>query len=91
MNRTELIKAVARQSKYSQRQVQEILELTLDTICLSLRYGEDVTLVGFGRFETRDHKEIEKYNPQTKQKMIVPAKRSCGFKPAPGMKAKISE
>lgn len=91
MNRSELIKAVARQSKYSQRQVQEILELTLDTICLSLRYGENVTLVGFGTFEVRDHKAVTKYNPQTKQLMDHPAKRSCGFKVSKTLKVKVGE
>lgn len=96
MNRAELIKAIARQSKstktpLSQKEVATVLNLIVSTIVLSVRCNEDVTISRFGRFEVRHHKAIQKRSPHDGQLYDVPAKRTIGFKPSYVIRNAVAE
>ena len=73
MNKAELIAAIAERAKVTQKEVDAILNATVDTIVEAVSSGDKVTLVGFGSFESRERQEREGRNPKTGATMIIPA------------------
>lgn len=81
MNKTQLIDAIASEAGLTKVQAREALEAMLTTTVQSLGRGEDVTLVGFGSFKVVERKARMGMNPQTKQKIEIPATKVVRFKP----------
>lgn len=65
-------------------------EVMLDGFCAVLAElvaeGNDVTLPGVGKIEIRERKERNGTNPKTKEKIVIPACKSVGFKPCKSLK-----
>ena len=53
--------------------------------------GDKIQLVGFGTFEVRERAEREGVNPQTREKMRIPATKSPVFKAGKNLKDAIAE
>jgi DNA-binding protein HU-beta len=53
MNREQLIRDVARQSRVSRKDAEEALETIVEVIVQTLRRGEKITVPGIGTFRTR--------------------------------------
>lgn len=51
-----------------------------ETIADTLSKGEKVTLVGFGSFQVMERKAREGRNPQTGEKLQIPAKKVPKFR-----------
>lgn len=66
----------------TRRQVEQVVNATLDTIATRLRQGQGVTLTGFGTFSTRERPARSGVNPQTRQKIQIPAGTRAHWKPA---------
>ncbi len=81
MNKTQLIDAIASEAGLTKVQAREALEAMLTTTVQTLGRGEDVTLVGFGSFKVVERKARMGMNPQTKQKIEIPATKVVRFKP----------
>lgn len=82
MNKAELIQAAAAKAGVSQKQVETVLNATLETIVETVATGGKVVLVGFGSFEARDRKEREGRNPKTNEKMLIRATTVPAFSPS---------
>ena len=74
MNKEELVKEIAKKTRMAQKQVAEILGLTIETIEKTVSKGKKVTLVGFGTFEARKRAARTGRNPQTGAEIKIPAK-----------------
>lgn len=81
MNKTQLIDAIASEAGLTKVQARQALEAMLTTTVQALGRGEDVTLVGFGSFKVVERKARMGMNPQTKQKIEIPATKVVRFKP----------
>lgn len=81
MNKTQLIDAIASEAGLTKVQARQALEAMLTTTVQTLGRGEDVTLVGFGSFKVVERKARMGMNPQTKQKIEIPATKVVRFKP----------
>ena len=81
MNKTELISAVASASDLSKVKTEEVVNATLDAIVKALASGDSVQLVGFGSFEVRSRNARVGLNPQTGEKVNIPASKVPAFKP----------
>jgi len=79
MNKEELVKEIAKKTRLAQKQVAEILGLTIETIEKTVSKGKKVTLVGFGTFEARKRAARTGRNPQTGQEIKIPAKTVPAF------------
>jgi DNA-binding protein HU-beta len=77
--KTEFIKMVADKTGISQKDTKAVIDAALDIIAESLKNGERVTLTGFGTFEVRSRQAREGVNPQTREKIQIPATRTPGF------------
>jgi DNA-binding protein HU-beta len=79
MNKDELIQEVAKKTKVSQKQTDEILVALIETIVKSVSKGKKVTLIGFGTFESRKRAARTGRNPQTGAELKIAAKTVPAF------------
>ena len=79
MNIEELTKAVAADTKLSQKAAAEIITATIETIQKTVSKGKKVTLVGFGTFEARKRAARKGRNPQTGKEIKIAAKTVPAF------------
>lgn len=80
MNKGELIRELAEQTGYTQKDAAEFLEAYINVITKTMRAGEKVQLVGFGTYELKHRAAGVRTNPQTKEKVNVPATNVPTFK-----------
>jgi len=81
VGRQELIKRVAQSANKSVKESTIFVNATLDTIQDALKSGDSVRLVGFGVFSVKDTAPSVRVNPQTRQKINVPARKRVKFTP----------
>ncbi len=79
MNKEELVERIAQATGLSKKDANAALDAALDAIKTALRRGEKVTLVGFGTFQVRERKAREGRNPQTGEKIRIPARKVPAF------------
>jgi DNA-binding protein HU-beta len=80
INKKELSKRIARKTLLSQAESAEILDKLLEEIVLSLEDGEEVSLVGFGKFYLYTHSPRPVRNPKTQEEMMLDSYKSVKFK-----------
>lgn len=59
----------------------DIVDSTFDFIVGEVSQGQEFKVSGFGRFEAVERSSRNGYNPQTQEKMVIPAKTVPKFKP----------
>lgn len=91
MQKTDFIKAVAAKAEVPQKDAKQIIDMALDVIAEALAAGQRVTLTGFGTFEVRQRQEREGVNPQTGQKIVIPATRTPGFSASSTLKDRVRQ
>ena len=80
MNKAELVDVVATKTGLAKRQSEDTVNLIFDTIISMLKSGGEVTITGFGTFESRERKGRMGVNPRTGVKMQIPSVRVPKFK-----------
>ena len=89
VNKTQLIERIANKTGSSKSDAQKFFEEFLDTVTGSLKNGEDVQITGFGKFYVQKRESREGINPQTKQKMTIPASKVPKFTAGNALKDSI--
>lgn len=89
MNKEQLIERVASKTGLSKKDANAALDAVLDGITSALKKGEKVTLVGFGTFTVRRRKAREGRNPQTGEKIKIPARKVPAFTAGKELKAQV--
>jgi DNA-binding protein HU-beta len=79
MNKGELVKELAEKTGQSQAGTEKLLNALIETIVETTKKNEKITLVGFGTFEIRTRKATTGFNPRTREKINIPAKRALKF------------
>lgn len=83
-------KLEAQHTDVAQIHIQEIVQLTLDTIADALKDGRNVELRNFGVFEVQHRKSRVGRNPNRPEKdVIIPAHTVIKFKSGKALKEKI--
>lgn len=80
MNKSELIDAMAADAGITKAAAKKALDSFTTNVTKTLSKGDKVALVGFGTFSTSDRKARDGHNPQTKEKIKIPAKTVAKFK-----------
>jgi len=91
MNKTELIAKVAEKSGFTKKDTETVVEAVLDVIQEALANGEAVQLVGFGTFEVRERAARIGRNPQTGEKITIPAGKVPAFKPGKRLRSAVTQ
>lgn len=89
MNKGELVDKVAESAGVTKKDADMVLTAMLEAIMETVASGDKVTLVGFGSFEARDRQAREGRNPQTGEKMQIPATTVPAFSAGKLFKEKV--
>jgi len=80
MNKLELVKKIAEKRDVNEQTARLFLDVTLDSIVEAITKGDDVSLVGFGRFTSKHRAERTGRNPQTGEPIVIQEKNIPSFK-----------
>lgn len=86
MTNQELVAALAKRLKLTQKETSDILDGFVSIFNTNLEKGNSVNIQGFGLFEIKKRNERFSVNPVTKQRYLIPPKISVGFKPGQTIK-----
>jgi nucleoid DNA-binding protein len=73
INKDSLVETISTKTDLSKKDVEAVLDTMVDSITEQLRQGNKVTFTGFGAFRASKRAAREGINPQTKQKITIPA------------------
>ncbi len=97
MNKSELADKLAKKCDLSQAKAAEIVNCIFDTkpghgiIAIELDAGRDVSIAGFGKFETRRRSARTGRNPATGATIQIAAKTYPAFKAGKGLKDRVAD
>ena len=91
MNKAELITSMAEKSQLTKKDAETALKAFIDSVQEALEGGDNVQLVGFGTFETRERAAREGRNPRTKETINIPASTVPVFKAGKEFKERVNK
>jgi integration host factor subunit beta len=86
VTKRELVIEVAEKKGYTQNEVSDIIQATLDIISDSLANGKRLEIRNFGVFEVKKRDARRGRNPRTGAEVPIPEKRVATFKPGKALK-----
>lgn len=89
MNKTEFIASIAEKNGITKKSAGESVNLVLGAIVDALKSGEEVAVVGFGKFYIVDVPTREARNPSTGETMTIDAHKTPKFKFAANIKESV--
>ena len=89
MKKTELIEAITERADVSKSQAQKYLDAFEEVVTDALKGGEEVQITGFGKFYVREQKARDGRNPQTGEKMRIPAQKVPTFSAGNSLKEAV--
>jgi integration host factor subunit alpha len=90
LTRADLAEVVVQKVGLPRNESQELVELVLDEIALSLARGEAVKLSSFGSFGVRQKGQRIGRNPKTGEEVPITPRKVLVFKPSNIMKDRIN-
>lgn len=89
LNKTDLAKLLSENTKKSQKEAVEFIDAFLGIVSDALAEGKEVNITGFGKFCVVNRAQREGINPQTKEKITIPATKAPAFKAGKNLKEKV--
>ncbi len=90
MKRDEQIKAIANKCNCSQKEADTIYKNFVSVISESILSGNEFELAGVGTLKIVERKGRTGINPQTKEPIIIPAKKAIKFKTCATINRKLN-
>ncbi|WP_111641621.1 HU family DNA-binding protein [Marinimicrobium alkaliphilum] len=90
MNKTELVAAVAEAAELTANQADDAVAAAIEQLTGALSRGDEVALVGFGRFSVRARAARTGRSPQTGASIAIAASNQVVFKPGKGLKDAVN-
>ncbi|MBR4530049.1 MAG: HU family DNA-binding protein [Lachnospiraceae bacterium] len=91
MNKTELVAAIAKETKLTKTDAEKALKAFTDAVTKELKKKGKVQLIGFGTFEVAKRVAREGRNPQTGKAMKIPASFAPKFKAGKALKDAVNK
>jgi len=73
VNKDALISSISAKTELAKKDIEMMIDAMTDVITKSIKAGDKVTLTGFGTFRISNRAAREGINPQTKEKITIPA------------------
>ena len=89
MKKTELIEAIAERADVPKSQAQKHFDAFEGVVTNVLKSGDEVQITGFGKFYAREQKVRDGRNPQTGEKMRIPARKVPSFSAGNSLKESL--
>ena len=86
MNKTEFIKKLSKKSKLSLKECKNCLEVMSSIISHTLKSGDNISLIGFGKFEAKKRSARKFFNPKTLKSITMPETIVPTFKAGKNLK-----
>jgi DNA-binding protein HU-beta len=80
INKKTLSKKLAKRTFLNQKEADVILEELFKLMVDELKAGQEISIVGFGRFYLYEHEPRPVRNPKTQEEMILKSYKSLRFK-----------
>ena len=90
MNKSELVDAIAEETKLSKKDTEAFVKSFVDVVSKELKKKGKVQLVGFGTFETAKRAARTGKNPQTGAAIKIPAATVPKFKAGKALKDAVN-
>jgi len=90
LNKNELVCKLAEALKHSKASANEIYTVFMGIISAALKAEESVIMCGIGTLKCVERKPTTRFNPQTKKKIDVPARKTVTFKVSPTFKKELN-
>lgn len=92
LTKRDIVTEVYDKTKFSQKEIRETVQLTLDTIQEALINGKNVELRNFGVFEIQIRKARVGRNPNKPEKdVVIPKRAVVKFKSGKELKTKLKD
>ena len=99
MNKTDLIDKVAEKTGQTKKDTEKVINASIDTIMNYLgdeaqkneKDRDNVQLIGFGTFETKDRAARKGRNPQTGEEITIPERTAPVFRAGKTFKDKVNK
>ena len=91
MTKTELIDAIAKETRLSKKDASKALDALTATVTKELKKKGKVQLIGFGTFETAKRAARNGKNPQTGATIKIPASVAPKFKAGKALKDAVNK
>lgn len=89
MTKADLVNAMAEKAGVSKTEAEKALKAFTDAVTEALKAGEKVALVGFGTFSVGERAARTGQNPQTGEKINIPAAKAPKFKAGKALKDSV--
>ena len=86
MNKTDLINVISAETEVKKKDVEAVINATVDAIANALKTGDKVQLIGFGTFEVKDVAAREGRNPKTGETITIDATKKPAFSASKALK-----
>ena len=90
MNKEELVSSLAAATSLTQKDVTKVLEALVETVKITLKKGEDITLIGFGTFKVSSRAARTGRNPKTGAPLEIKASKVPSFKAGKALKEAVA-
>lgn len=90
MNEKEFIDALSAKTRIDDKRISKLMSSVADIVSSNLQEGKDVTIQGFGVFETKKKMEKIEVNASTGKRILFPPKLLVGFRPSSLLKERIN-
>ena len=86
MTKAEMISTLAEKNELTKAQTERVFNSIFDMFNDELAKGNDVAISGFGSFKVSKRAAREGRNPQTNEKIKIPARKAVTFKAGSALK-----
>ena len=86
MTKPELVDIIATKAQTTENTAKAMLRAYTEAVMEALSRGDNVQLIGFGKFKVRLRKARKGRNPQTGEALDIPAKTVPAFRPGAKMR-----
>lgn len=91
MNKKDLARKISSKTLLSQKESLQVLDTIIDSVIEALEGGDEVSLVGFGKFYLYQHAPRPVRNPKTQEEMNLKDFKSLKFKSSDKIKKYFKE
>lgn len=79
MNKTDLVNVVAAETELTKKDVEAVINATVNAISNALKEGDKIQIIGFGTFEVKDVAARDGRNPRTGETIKIDAAKKPTF------------
>ena len=89
MNKADIIQVITKEVGITNKEANAAIDALVDAVKKALKKGDHVSLVGFGSWEVKKRAKRKGVNPQTGEKITIPARKVVKFNPGKDLKEKV--